>query len=303
MAIVCLLGNGIYPLISNERPAELDPLFFSWMTVLFEWLTMFPLYLGERLQSKKSAKKTPDSNCFEKSPLNWSDWGKLIVISSLFSIATIAMVFGLNIAGSISGSIALKTAPLYALFIGAILLKERMSWTELGLTLFMLTGLYFMATHGTWSMEDFSIGVGILLVVPLFWGIGHAMTKPLLQKNKVTPLEIILIRTGICTIIIGFICVIMTGWEDLKYIFEVRSLLFMIAMGFTMGVTHIAWYNSIRRIHLGLASALIIPSPMVTILIAIAFMNDQLYGYQVIGIITSLIGLYGLILLENRKKK
>lgn len=302
LALIVLLGNGIYPVISNERPASLDGFFFSLMTVLWEFMCVFPFYLIEVTIRKRKLKKV--SNLKENSP-NFSKINisiRMLVVGILFAVAMVGMIYGLELAGSVAGSIALKTAPLFAMLIGAILLKEKIRPWALIFTVFMLGGLYYMATIGSWNPISFSWGVGICLLIPLLWGIGHALTKPLLQYSVLTPNEVILIRTGICTILIGIPYLLINGFDAFSQWKSPIHLIFMLAMGGVYGITHLGWYLSIKKLDLGFASAMVVPSPVVTVLIAVLFLQTPLYSYQIIGLITSMIGLYGLIY-SNQKTK
>jgi len=159
-----------------------------------------------------------------------------------------------------------------------------------------------MATAGTWALISFSWGVGISLLIPLLWGLGHALTKPLLQYSVLTANEVIIIRTGICTVLIGIPYLILHGFAAFWQWTSPIHLLFMLAMGSVYALTHLGWYLSIKKLDLGFASALVVPSPVVTVIIAVVFLNTTLYSYQIIGLITSMIGLYGLIYSEQHYK-
>jgi drug/metabolite transporter (DMT)-like permease len=297
-ALITLIGNGIYPLINNTRPVELDGLFFSWMTVFTEFVCVLPFFIWETIYRQKIP-PTPVIRILSKNQVNL----RLGIIGVLFSAAIIGTVFGLSNAGTIAGSTALKTSPLYSMILGAMMLRERMSIGQIFMAILMLTGLYYMATAGTWQIEQFSWGIGVLLLVPLLWAIGHALAKPILQQEIVSVTGIIMIRTGICTILIGSIYLPLYGFASLSYLFSPRHLLFMMTMGGVFGAIHIGWYHSIKKIQLGVASALVIPSPIITAILAVLFVQDKILPYHIVGMVSSIIGLYGLIVLERKRAK
>lgn len=296
--ILVLIGNGIHPIINNTRPILLDPLNFVLQMSIFEFLFAIPPCLLEIKGMKKRGEmiKIPK----QKNELI-SYLFKLFLIGFIFTIANYFYVLGLEMAGSVSGSIALKVSPLYLLLIGALFLGEKFDWKQLFLVIWMLIGLFFLATEGTWRVQIFSLGFGILLVTPLLWSVGHAITKTLLQKHQIFPSMVILVRTGVITILIFLFTLIFQGWHYISSSFiNLEYQWFSFLMGITYFFMHFGWYSAIRHLDLSFTSALVTPSPVLTILFAILFTNESIYLYQIIGMIWVFIGLYILIL--NKRK-
>lgn len=291
--MVVLFGNGIHPIINNSRPLELDAMNFAWLMGLFEFLCVLPSFINEKVR-KTSIKRDLDQNTLD---LRGKAWKLYITIGIFFSIAQLLYTSGLSIAGSINGSIATKTAPIFALFIGAILLGEKITKTQLGLTIFMLLGLYYQSTKGTFMMDQINIGFLMLCITTFLWNLSHALSKPFLQSGAISTSEIIFFRTLIVLVSILTISIVQTG---LEHVYSIISNPVFIMFGFLMGATyflmHFSWYKSISTINLSLASALVIPSPVITTLVAVMIGQDVLHGYQIIGMIIMLTGLYALLI-------
>jgi len=194
------------------------------------------------------------------------------------------------------GSLALKISPVYAMLLGALFLGEKVSWKEITLTAVMLFGLYYLGTAGTFVFGSFSLGFAKLLFVPLLWGIGHALTKPLLENRTISPIQIIVVRSSIISVVIGGTTIIL---HDISFLgnalLRPEYLLFSLLMGGTYFLMHISWYNSITYIDLGYASALVTPSPAITTILAVSLSLDILHGYDIIGMAVVFISLFGLI--------
>ena len=301
-ALIVLIGNGFHPIINNLRPEEFSSTIFVLQMSIWEFLCAFIVLLFQKRkktkESNSAVNKNSDQICYSKKSLIF----RMLMIGLIFSIATYGYVEGLKKAGSISGSIALKISPLYAFIVGFLFLHEKIDVKQILITFFMLFGIYYLGTNGTFQIDQFSIGFAILLVVPLLWTIAHALTKPLLENEILVPNQVIFIRTGIISLSFLIINLIAIGWNELFLSFiNPNFLFFSFLMGFTYFFMHFSWYSSITSIDLSYASALVTPSPAITTMIAILLKLEDIHPYQIIGMIWAFIGLYGLILINNKR--
>ncbi|MHA1744730.1 MAG: EamA family transporter, partial [Promethearchaeota archaeon] len=190
----------------------------------------------------------------------------------------------------------LKISPVYAMLLGALFLGEKVSWKEITLTVVMLFGLYYLGTEGTFVFGSFSLGFAKLLLVPLLWGIGHALTKPLLENHTISPIQIIVVRSSIISVVIGGTTIILHDISFLGNALRVPEYLFFsLLMGGTYFFMHISWYNSITCIDLGYASALVTPSPAITTILAVSLGLETLQIFDIFGMSIVFISLFGLI--------
>jgi len=307
-ALIVLIGNGFHPIINNLRPEEFSSTIFVMQMSIWEFICAFIVFIiqkrNKKVNSDGAISKNSSQICFSKKNLIF----RMLIVGFLFSIATYGYVEGLKEAGSISGSIALKISPIYAIIIGFLFLGEKLKIKPILITLFMLLGIYYLGTNGTFLIDQFSIGFAILLVVPFLWTIAHALTKPLLENQVLVPNQVIFIRTGIISLSFLIINLFIYDWNELLLSFINPSFLFFsFLMGFTYFFMHFSWYSSIIIIDLSYASALVTPSPAITTLIAFLLKMEDFHIYQLIGMIWAFIGLYGLILInknpEKKKKK
>lgn len=307
LALVVLIGNGIHPIINNIRPESLDALNFVFQMSLWEMVFAIiflavkffinkpkPMQLSNSIPTEMHHQRT-----FRKRNLF-----RLVIIGLLFSGATYLYISGLSEAGAIVGSIALKVSPIYAMLLGVLFLGEKVSWKQIGLTVCMLFGLYYLGTAGTFVFGSFSLGFAKLLIVPLFWAIGHALTKPLLENNSISPLQVILVRSSIVSLVIGGLTAIL---YDFSFLLDAlqrpENLGFSFLMGGTYFFMHISWYNSITYIDLGYASALVTPSPALTTILAVSLGLEFFHRYDLIGMVVMFLGLFGLIWMKNKEMR
>ncbi len=303
-ALVVLLGNGVHPIINGYRPDDLSSLTFAWMISLIEVIGALPFYFRARSRALKN-KGSPQLNFDRQKKLPMKVvLLRMALVGLIFSIATYLYIEGLTLASSISGSIALKTAPIYAMVIGVLFLKEKTDLIQILITLLMFIGLYYLATKGTFRLEGFSVGFVILLIVPFLWSAGHAITKPLLTSGSISIPLVIIIRVGIT-----FIVLLSASWavEGIDHIFtsllDPANLLFALAMGGTYLFMHLSWFSSLSKINLSYASSLVIPSPAITAIISVLLGTEPLLGYQITGMVVMFAGLYTLIVYNSKKSK
>ncbi|MHA1647159.1 MAG: DMT family transporter [Promethearchaeota archaeon] len=305
-ALVVLIGNGIHPIINNLRPETLDSFNFTFQMSLWEYIFAFFAVIIENKVNRPNISKgfqKPGFFGIKNKTTKLKVFGLILIIGLLFSVATYLYVEGLRRAGAISGSIALKISPVYAFIFGILFLNEKVNWKQLLITAIMLLGVYYIGTDGTFQIEIFSIWFGIMLFVPFLWSIGHTITKRLFHENLLTPNQIILFRTGIISTVMIIWLIFTQGWHSFQSaLLTPKYLWFSFLMGTTYFFMHFSWYNSIKKIDFSFASALVTPSPVVTSILAIIFLKDIMHLYQLIGMIWIFLSLYGLILVNKKKK-
>ncbi len=295
-AFIALVSEGLQPIISNSRPADLDPLFFSWMTVVWELICILPFYL---LEQRKRRVIEPGILQVDR-PRKY--WKRLVFVGIAFSASVYLMIVGYAMTGSITGMIIVKTSPFFAMIFGALYLHERISLSQFGFTVVLLAGVYILATKGTFQIEAFSIGVGLLLIVPFLWNLAHAVTKPLLEKHIMTTPETIVVRMILCTAILGVFCLITRGIQDFWQWGSATHVWYMFLMGAVYACLHFTWYKLITTVNLSIATAIMVPTPVVTMIAAFLTASDVLQWYHIVSLLTSFIGLYGIIMLKNRNQ-
>ena len=250
-ALVVLIGNGFHPIINNLRPEEFSSTIFVLQMSIWELICALIVLIIQKSKKKANSNnaisKKSSQLCFSKKNIIF----RMLIVGFLFSVATYGYVEGLKEAGSISGSIALKISPIYAIIIGFLFLGEKLKIKPILITLFMLLGIYYLGTNGTFYIDQFSTGFAILLVVPFLWTIAHALTKPLLETKILVPNQVIFIRTGIISLSFLIINLIIYDWNELLLSFiNPNFLLFSFLMGFTYihsGLTIITTFSFFEK--------------------------------------------------------
>ncbi len=311
-AVITFIGDGFQTIVSNSRPSKINPLVFSWITACIELMFIFPFFcfsLWKRKQRKKFQKQNkgvqhhPSDG--EKS-LTLSKKQKIFRLSLagfIFAGCAYYLIVGFSMVDSVTGILAIKTQPISMLIIGVVFLKEKLSWKEsvIGVGMFVL--IIFITTKGSFDIGNLSPGVLYLLVVPIFWNVGHSLAKPFLSDGLLSIPEFVFIRIAFTSIILGVVFLIVGDVDDLSVLMSRDALVSIFSMGFLFSLLHTCWYQAVRALPLTLTTLIVIPSPVVTAILSYFITQEPLYYYHYVGIVGEIIGLSSLILIQTQSKK
>lgn len=297
-SLFCLGLLGAMPIISNSRPMDLDALSFAFYLSFWQLISSLPLTIKELRSDNKGI--------FEKAlaPSIRNNALKVMLITGfIFSITTYLYVLSFEKAGTVSAAIAIQTYPMFAILIEAIVLRKMKSVGELFSTFLLITGIYYLGTEGTWVVDGFSVWFAIALVVPLLWSIAHVTIKNTLKVSPITPNQVTFIRVVISSVVLFGLASMNSGIGNVLGGFtSIELQLSAIFMGLFYYMELVSWFHAMRHIDVSLASSIITPTPILTILLAVIFLKDYPENYQIISLGVVLLSLYG-ILYFGRKKE
>ncbi len=304
-AIITLVGDGFQTIVNNSRPAELNSLLFSWITACTELMFIFPFFLisfrnrFHRKETKKSKKKKKTIRRFKK----YQIYLRLIVCGVIFAGCAYYLIVGFTLVDSVTGILAVKTQPISMMLIGALFLKEKLSVKEVLLGIVMLVLIIYVTTKGTFNIGELSLGVVYLLVVPVFWNVGHSLAKPLLSNNVMSVPEFVFVRISFTSVILGIVFLIVGNIDSLALLNNSHALASIFGMGCLFAILHTCWYQAVRNLPLSIASLIVIPSPVVTAILTYFITKEPLFYYHWVGIVGEIGGLSALIFIQKCKKK
>ncbi len=221
----------------------------------------------------------------------------ILVTGILFGVSTFAYVLSMEKAGAVSAAIAIQAYPLFAILWESLFLNRKKSIGELFFTMFLIAGLFYLATGGTWKVEGFSYWFLFALSVPFIWSVAHVIIKEVLDKTPITPAQVTFFRVSISAILLLIISISVNG---LSYVLALLGnpvfQIFAAVMGFVYYLELINWFYAVKHVDVSVASSITTPWPVVTMMLAILFLEETIKNYQVITMIVTLISVYGLIL-------
>ncbi len=293
-ALCALFLVGLQPIIANSRPLSLDPYFFAATTCIVEAIIFLPLMLIERKRIRLSHEKDliPQEDIFTL--LNGWKNNKilLIYIGINFGIAQVLFFWGYQLAGSISGSLAQKTVVIFGLLFGYLINQEKVKYPQIIFSLVLFFGLILAVTAGKFNLLEFNIGVIILIVTAAIWMLGHSLTKPVLDRNEATPVQLVFIRNSLSGFFLISTYFIIFPIENFYLIFDSINFFFIILMGLAYGLGLFCWYKVLTYLGTSKGTAMTSGTPIITIIFATIILGDIFTIFHLIGtiiVITSVI--------------
>lgn len=291
LSIISLLLLAVLPIITNSRPEDLNALSYSFYLSFWELICSLPLFFIE-LRHKELGifQKNIDLNIKKKT------YVVMGITGVIFSISTFIYILAFETAGTVSAAIAIQIYPLFSILWEFLLYKKKKSWKELTFTIIIVIGIYYLGTAGTWLISGFSPWFGLALIVPFLWAIAHVIIKNTLDISPITPNQVTFFRVCISSVLLFGICSTVFGAESVLMGFEnMEYLLFGFLMGAVYYLELVNWFYALKHVDVSLASTITTPTPVVTMILAIFLLGDQIYPYQVIAMIIVFISLYGLL--------
>ncbi len=218
------------------------------------------------------------------------------------TLSNICFFFGVTLTTGINSSLLLQIEPLYALLIGYLLLKEKITFGQIIFTFIIILGTLVVIYR-----EEFKINWGdlLILITPLCWQIAHFISKRLMNIYKeITPQLIATARTlygGSFLLILTLITRGIKIYENLDIRKVGIVLLFQGIIGFALHYT--IWYAAIKRLNLSKATALVSVYPTFSILLARLILKEVPNIYQILGFFIIMIGISGLSRIKSEYRE
>jgi drug/metabolite transporter (DMT)-like permease len=286
---------GFQPIVANARPQSLDAFIFAAMTCLVEAAMFLPLTLLEI--KKKNSSITKINRKFSNST-TWQNWKKnkwlLFLIGIIFGLNQLLFFVGYNLAGAINGALTQKTSVFFGLLFGVLILNEKISKIQIIFSCILFFGLFLAITQGSLTTSynmNVVIGVLILLFITFLWMLGHTLTKSMLDRNEMTPTQMVFIRNIISGIILFIIYLLAFPVENLSVFNETINVFFFIAMGVVYGSGLFCWYKTLSYLDVSKATIVISPTPIVTSIFASFILGEFFTIFHLIGTLLVIISI------------
>ena len=296
---------GLQPIVALLRPSTVDAYLSGAMTCLVETIIFFPIVLIElRLMNSKQKKIFPEN---ERLGLYFiKGWRKniwlLILIGLLFGVNQVFFFVGYTLSGAINGSLTQKTTVFFGIILGYLILKERITKLQVIFSAVLFMGLAISITQFFTLINlnnSILTGVAILLGITFLWMIGHTLTKPIFNRNEATPIQMVLIRNFISSIILlSTYFIIFT--PDLRIFTDPNNIWFFFTMGAVYGSGLVCWYLTLSYLDVSKATTLFAPTPIASAIFASFIFGEQFTIFHLIGTILIIISI---IIIVNQKRE
>lgn len=297
---------GLQPIIAITRPIILDPYIFAAMTCLIEAGLFFPLIFIEKRYNHIKGESLID-NSGEKSSF-LKIWRRnlwfFLFIGLIFGLNQLLFFVGYELAGPINGALTQKTTVFFGILFGFLILKEKVTKLQIIFSIILFFGLILAITEGAFNLLSFNleimIGVLTLLFIACLWMFGHTITKPVLNRNEVTAIQMVFLRNLISGIILFVTYFFFFPFENILLLVDPINQLSYISMGLIYGLGLFCWYKTLSYLDVSKATIILSPTPIITAIFATIVMIGTFTIFHLIG---TIIIILSIIIIANQKEK
>jgi len=267
-----MLLYGIFPIVTHALATRIDPFLFAGLASLFGAL---PLYL---LLKRAAHHK----EIFAAALIN-----RLLAIALLSAVATFLLFKGTQLTSGINTGLLVQIEPIYALFLAAIFLQEKVGTRHKIATIIMVIGAVAVVFRG-----DYHVNAGDLLILaaPLFFQGSHVISAKLLpQVSTATVIPCARLLYG--GVVMSLVALLINP-QSLSVLSDGSVWLAVILYGFIFRALDLyLWYQALKRLPLSVLSAMLPLAVAISFSGSVLFLGEQPSAEQFVGLALILSGL------------
>ena len=301
--VLALLISSFIPIIILLRPKEIDAYIFTAMYCLIEALIFLPLVLIERGKIKQQIQnQTEDSQDLNSLLNGWKRNKKFLIYLGInFAVAQVLFVIAFELAGAINATLAARTSIIFALLFAFIFSYEKISKVKIFFSIILIFGLILAITQGSFNLLEFNIGVLIMIISAMLWMLAHSLTKPIFDKNELTPTQLVFSRNLLSGIFLLSTYFIFFPKENVNILLNPINYYFFIAMDFFYAFNLYFWYKSVSYLEVSKATIINSPAPILTALFAFIILGEIFTIYHLIGSIIIIFSIFMIVREKNEE--
>jgi drug/metabolite transporter (DMT)-like permease len=285
LVFLAAIISGVSIVINKFFIVEIDPLLFTAIRSFFIGLAFLFISFYFSVIDKKKFKKT--------------SWKYLFLIGTIGGGVAFWLFFtGLKLTTSGRAAFLHKTLPIYAIILGFIFLKEKISKKQLLAIGIMLLGLVLIEL--TKISSNIYIGDAFILGATILWAIENTISKKAMS-NKESNWIVTFGRMFFGAIFL-FAIIFIFGKFDLLLFLNFKQILYIMVSGILLFLYVLTWYWGLRYINLSKASIILLISPVISLFLGMFWLNEKIFVLQLFGSLFILIGA-GLIIGVKSKKR
>jgi O-acetylserine/cysteine efflux transporter len=276
-AALCALNSSFVPAMAKLTTGLADPLFVAAVTGLFAGAGCALLLalrgeLGELVRRGR--------------------WPQLVLLGALGTGLAFFLFFaGAQRSTAIETALALQVEPAYSLLLSWLALGHRPTARRVLALFVILAGIALALGVRT---LDASSGIAILLVTPLCWQLSHLLV--LKKLPGVTPIALTGARYVYGGLLLGLALVLRGGpWPQASELSTLLPILALQGVVLSM-VGTLFWYQTITRLDLGRATAIVVPSiPVLSLGASFLLLGEVATTRQWLGLLLTAAGVLAFV--------
>ena len=297
-----LIGNlfvGFQPIIVKLSPSSLDAFIFAASTCLIEAILFFPIMLIEMRVNRLKGEKSDFKNKISFLKTWKNHFWLFIIIGVIFGLNQALFIFGYRLTGPIIGSLLQKTTVFFGLIFGFTILKEKVTKRQILFSIILFIGLAIAIILGQNSQGSFEInlilGVFILLFITCLWMYGHTITKPVFNKNEVTPIQMVFVRNILSGIMLIVAYILFFPIGNFSLLAIPINQFFCIIFGVVYAIGLFCWYKTLYYLDVSKATIIFSPTPIVSAIFSTLILRSDYTVFHLIGTILVIVSIYVIV--------
>ncbi|MDD4352070.1 MAG: DMT family transporter [Candidatus Gracilibacteria bacterium] len=201
---------------------------------------------------------------------------------------------GLKYSTATNTSLLANTDPLITIILAALILHEGFSWKQVTGALFMIAGVFVIATRGDFNNLSFRTSDIYILVSSFFYASGVIIIKKYLKK--INPEAVVFARNAIGFFLAFTIIamILLFSRENLAWTYKLewRDLALVLGVALiTIATAQALFYKALSLTGAGRVSLMTLTCPVFTAIYAVIFLGEELQSYQFVGGAMIILGL------------
>ncbi|MFA5105609.1 MAG: DMT family transporter [Candidatus Micrarchaeia archaeon] len=281
--IATMLTVAILPVSSKFSIGYVNPLLFSSFTLLVAALASYAIlaWQGRQREFSASIPRVLKLAAFS-----------YVGFSALFFIAQSSLT-------AVESMLLAQSEPFFAIIFSVLVLSERISLQRLAITAIMAAVIVvFIALPGG------SMGFGLVPVLMLFASMASMQFGYSISMEEIETIDPLVVCSSASLLAgLGLFALGLAASPSemaLPSLWIVPYLVFHGLVGWL--IAYVAYYEAIRRIGLSFSTAMLIPSPIISIWLANAFLGEVATQSQVAGLVLVIACLALLVVAGLREK-
>ncbi len=181
-----------------------------------------------------------------------------------------------------------KTLPIYALILGFFFLKEKITKKQLIAMGVMFAGLVLMQLQN--MSYDIRIGDFLVLGATILWAVENTIAKKVMI-NKESNWVVSFARMFYGSLVL-FAIIIILGKTNLLFSLNSEQVLYILVSGVLLFFYVFTYYWGLKYINLSKATTILLIAPVISLILGMLWLGEQVFMLQLIGSLLILIGAF-----------
>jgi len=257
LILLTALISGLAIVVNRFFVVKIDPLIFTATRALFIGIIFFLISFFISISKKESFNK-----------VSWKYLISLGIIGGSFAF----WLFFAGLKATTAGRAAFihKTLPIYAIILGFVFLKEKITKKQLIAIIVMLVGFALMQVAEIAS--QIRIGDLLILSATILWAVENTIAKKAML-NKESNWVVTFSRMFFGALIL-FSVIFLTKKTNLFLSLTNQQLLYIAISGGILFLYVLTWYWGLKYINLSKASSILLISPVISLLAGMIFLKE-----------------------------